>query len=268
MARATPLLDYAPAPPARPRQWRRSVRFWAPAAALVLTLLLRPIWSPWASEGLYRLEVEYWEWRCLTYAPPPDQVVYEDDPVRVAQLLSDPDEYERPIRYGWPAPNVALRRVHCVERYHELTRRAGTNRYAYRDTPIVFLGRRRPADGPARVVRVEYFYPQYIPDDDNPPALRVRVEHPDEVLGGWGGGSISFRLAHANGPLDETRRVRMFAGQADPHDASRFVIRYEVDGEPGTFAVELGPGRHVFLRVTGPIRLASDPRRGGGGGGG
>jgi hypothetical protein len=201
------------------------------------------------------VEIAYWKHQVRGYAPPRDQLVFTEEPREVAKLLSRPDVFERPHRYG-TAPNVVQRRVKCVERYFALTREPGEDPYNYRSMPILFLGQRDGVRGGTRFIHIEYLYDQFIPDENNPPQLRVCYSRLGDFFNDFGGGITIFELSHRDGPLDASRPIRLFAGQADPDDASRVLIDYEVGGERGTFTIDF-EGERILLWIDGPLDVVS-----------
>ena len=57
--------------------------------------------------------------------------------------------------------------------------------------------------------------------------------------------------------IDYAGQLRLYAGQPDPLDPSRFTIPYDLDGTRGTVVGHLVPGDHLSLTVNGPLAAAA-----------
>lgn len=206
MGTAAEPLAYAP-PPARRRRW------W-----LLGVLLCGIVLIGWASRryGLpvwRHLQLVALERKCLKYAPPPDQVVYEEEPTEVAFLVASDPGYRYRAGYR-EAPS------YC---YYAPTLWAQYPLGRWEPGPR-FLHERRGAGGSARLIAVDlsrldngfYFYPRIIQPAtlSSPPKLLKRIY------------AMGLRLE----PTDE---VRIYAGQADPNDSSHFTIRFMLNGTAG-----------------------------------
>ena len=85
----------------------------------------------------------------------------------------------------------------------------------------------------------------------------IEIYGPGKTLADWTAGSTiagvaSARLQIELGPSD---RLRLYAGQADPNDRTRFTLRYELNGQSGTVEGRLLDSASFQLQVLdGPAR--------------
>jgi len=195
------------------------------------------------------------------FSAPESQLVYEEDPVRAAALLAKGSQYA-PVRSGnfiyitpapWQLP--AIRRTTDSPSPFQLNGSAS-----------VFLHARKSADGTERVVLVEFLASESLRNNNGRSNVsgryitvnnqRAFITHNYQANSNATldiGNSRTLEIAQPNekctaitwipGSDDrwETGQVnvnlsnvfRLFAGQADPKDASHFTITYELDGKPG-----------------------------------
>jgi hypothetical protein len=205
-------LDYAPThKPSRWRAIRRAVLWIAVALLAVLAVRRGPGF-------LRRVVFLYHQRGCLRYTAAPEQVVFDSNPARVAILASDPNfvivggcAFRKP-----PADWTAVRSSLSIA------------------TPpssgVLFL-HTRVVSGVQRLIMVErtaaaaespYFIGSY--DIDQHAIDPASISRP-------------ARDNHRVYPLDVMDSVgphtdiRIYAGQPDPADDSRFTIRYEFQGK-------------------------------------
>lgn len=252
-------LDYAPAP-AKRRKWLRR-------CVLLITLLgVSAACSRWGGAAWHQARLLYWQRQCLRYTTPADQIVYDEDPINAAKLLAADSQYAPyPLkRGGISAPsaglpvNAAAHVPACWTRFESLTNTPVAIQWARGYGSIAFLHERVSPSGHRRLVGVRYF-----PDTNSfvasflngyncnteaitpatltmPPAPAMRAYLID-VLSGW----------PRHPPM-----VRMYAGQIDPNDPSRFTIRYEMWGQTDTLDGRLEDNDDVTLT---PRKLPEDP---------
>jgi hypothetical protein len=140
----------------------------------------------------------------------------------------------------------------CFDRYPPTAALAATAGPGSRaDEPVLFLHERQTAAGRRRIVVVRA---------DPTTWLAVRA---DSIRPAGLRGDPAPDAAAAWAPLfvaavPSSHRLRVYAGQADPADPSRFTIRYELDGQPGVVRGELVDrltgGASVVLTPPPPVR--------------
>src|SRR5688500_7133312 len=208
-----PLLDYAP-----PVPWhrRRRVRRWT-ALALCLVgvgLLVRwraPLWQ-WAR----RAELQR---RCMTYRPPDDMVVYEEEPESAASLIAAGGEYTRVKTGGNFNTPVA---IHVPDRLATLAKQSASPMRLRGATLFLQAG---PCPAVNRLMwlvqRVpNTLFPAFVPYTDLEisllePSWRTGVPRgidPPEVP--------RVLIPHDLNAM--TRHLRIYAGQPDDDDPSHF----------------------------------------------
>jgi hypothetical protein len=223
----SPRLDYSPAPPRCRRRLRR-------AGLVVAVVAIAVAGWRWGPAVRDRATLLYWQRRCATYAPPPDQVVYATGAADAAALGRDR------AYAAWPSgppngPPVTYRLPpDCVGRYPPAASTASTAAGAGTPPgPVLFLHERRTPAGERRVVVVRLYPSSWVPvlsHTIRPAGLRAAP-----AVDPRPGLSTGFFFA-----ADPARhRLRILAGQPDPADASRFTIDYDVDGKPGTVRGQL-----------------------------
>ena len=173
----------------------------------------------------------------MAYSAPPDQVVYEEDTAAVTLLSVDPSTYRR-VRL-WPS---FVGRFPFVWRQFPVGQRSN-------DDGIAFLHERQSLGGRRRLViigiRVYGHNDRHVvaltetvvcPATQNRPPDVARHQIRAEVL-------VDF-----NGFSDEGR-LRLYAGQPDPTDASHLTIGYELDGKKGMIDCWLQDDDTVEMKV-------------------
>ncbi len=213
MAEST--LQYALRPNARRRRaFRRAV--------LLLIILAVAITSwKWAWPLAANAMMVYHQTECLNYSAPPDEVVFDSDPKRVALLANDPNY----VIFGGCAFRKSPR---------ELTLLNGGNALSGSTPPaaLLFLHERR-AGGVSRLVHVTRIAAANkgadfsIGDDVNAWATNLATSKCPILSYG----TITSTDIDENDPSTPHTNIRIYAGQPKPGNPSRFTIRYEVDGK-------------------------------------
>ncbi|MEA2735232.1 MAG: hypothetical protein QOE14_1683 [Humisphaera sp.] len=194
---------------------------------------------------------------CATWSLPPDAIVVEPDPERAVQLIGR--NQFRPMmvfgpgmRDGPPGPRfvtaAARQDLNWIAFQQAVIRNA---RGVREQGAVVFAHRLRSrARGANRIVVIEYFG-QYSS------VFWTTVIEP----GGWTGRSPQC-LRCGDDPNDLAKRtlwvgepgLRLFAGQPDPADRSKFTIAYEIGPTRGTLHGQLRDDETiVFTPGTGMI---------------
>jgi hypothetical protein len=208
----SPPLDYAPAQ--KPSRWRviRRAALWV-AVALLAVLAIRR-----GPDFLRRVAFLYHQRGCLRYTAVPEQVVFDSNPARVAILASDPNfaivggcAFRKP-----PADWAAVRSSLSI---------------ATPPSSAVLFLHKRVVNGVPRLIMVErtaaaaespYFIAGYDVDQHAiDPATVTRA--PSDIRQMYG-----LDVIDSIGPHTD---IRIYAGQPDPADDSRFTIRYEFEGK-------------------------------------
>ncbi|HEY8665554.1 MAG TPA: hypothetical protein VIL86_02765 [Tepidisphaeraceae bacterium] len=228
MASGTPpILHYAPQP--RGRRRRRLV------ILLVLVSTAAILLSPWWVPPLRRPYDSYIARRqarenlrqCLRYSAPPDQVIYEEDPLEVARLLGAGKGY----RESLPGLQAVFLQPPLWPDGHQLP-----------SAGIAFLHERRSSAGQSRLVVV----PFYGRDEHNGMSFLRHARRTDEIHREpeW----MMRDVWNVDFPAPP---LRLFAGQPDPVDLSHFTIAYQAGATTGTIDGWLGDDDTVKLQVRG-----------------
>jgi hypothetical protein len=162
------------------------------------------------------------------YAPPPSQVVFEDDPPKAAKLLASGDYFDphsppekqpcaaRKVPSFWQdsyiPTHITIEDPNVLQHGKE-----------WFEGPVLFLGGRSTGKF-NRIVRVDLRSSQNSQDLMVSVLSTATVDHSPKVIGG----------AQREINLRSLRKLmRFYAGQRDPLDASHFTIGYEYDGKTG-----------------------------------
>jgi hypothetical protein len=238
----TPLLDYAEPPGwhRRPRVRRYAVVF----AVIAMAAIGFWRWGPglWRQTLYLRAQA-----RCMNYAPPADQVVYEEDPERVETLRARQSPSYRRVVYrgtfeGTDWDPVALN-TPVMDGFMSIT-------LLQVNPPLLFLHERRDPAGHRYLVWIG-----------------LQIENAEERGQGRVVSVVAcvFRPARLWSYLEPVKRddylslhdvqasdtLRVFAGQFDANDASRFSIRYELNGTAGVIEGQLLDGGQLKLESPG-----------------
>jgi hypothetical protein len=210
--------------------------------------------------------------QCLAYALPPATVVYEEDPAEAARLLRDGGSaYSRATALAQNAPRgwVPPVRHNSPAFFTEFRSKSSTRSHVASADPLVFLHERTTPGGAKYLVVVQYDlrvdWHTRTETDQSTRQLRVdyhqlktrrlvalawkadaaavtytvafdreyRLRLPDaydRLATQWMTGPGSDRVTPST---DYGNVLRIFAGQPDPADASRFTIPYRLDGRDG-----------------------------------
>jgi hypothetical protein len=199
--------------------------------ALLILVIAYSGWQ-WGALAWRQGRTLYWQRQCLSFALPPDQVVYEEDPHEAATLLSTGGAYRSFAAVPPPAVDPSPSTGHlprCFERF------VGTGAFPWigMNMPVLFMREMKQRNGTSRLVIVCYradsgrrtypFYPEL--------ELRVLVMAPATLTQlprnlPWG---IAGSWLHSQSQTP--RLARFYAGQLDPADPSHFTIRFEMWGQ-------------------------------------
>jgi hypothetical protein len=191
--------------------------------------LLFAAWH-WRSDISQHVSAWYWQKQCAKFSLPPEEIMLESDAVDAAKLAATrPREFSTFLHVHMPGGGVE-RSIPAAERLLGVVG-AGSCASKWR---IVFVHERIAAvsGSKPRVLIVEIDDCSFI----DTLGLRVRVlsmgtlfRLPKDVSPGT---SASLGLHFENQPEP---KLRVYAGQADPADASHFTIDYEQWDQRDTF---------------------------------
>lgn len=253
-----PPLEYSPGTLAG--RWRRT--------PLIIAMTLCAAFAVWhCGRPLFEHSVLlYWQRRCLNHSLPPGQVVYDDDGPAAAELVARGRSYHFPQRpcfntldnlppKGWRPPAYYRPRE-----YEKVSPRDFAD-------GVGFLHSRRTPSGQERLVIFELGSSFPYPDGNYAGGGSCEVLNPAS----WGPRSGLRAIPQGRQPDDSVllhvkppQRLRIFAGQPDPKDSSRFSVIYEIDGKRGTIEGRLNDADQVILRILdGPAAPPDDMRPGG-----
>jgi hypothetical protein len=262
MAITPPQLDYAP-PVSRRKKWA-----WR-GALLLLVVGLAVASYGWGPPVWRKAQILYWQHACMTYSPSPDTVVYEEEPIKAAELLAKKAEYQPYIlRRGNglnskpAAVNAAALCPNCYAHFQLASGipGAGSNMFTMNTVgrpATVFLHERQSPAGHQRLVILTYhpetdtFTSNFIEDYNydaeaiTPATLRSQ---PSVPLRSFGLDVMSSWPRHP--PL-----ARMYAGQPDPVDPSHFTIRYQMWGQEDVLDGRLDDNDNVTITPRHPPRM-------------
>jgi len=191
----------------------------------------------------------YWQHQCMRYTVSPDFVVYEEDAVRSSAMLASGPPYQRVNSLG--DPKAAGLDAQPAGYVPPPLSRLGTKWVC-----IAYLHACRLPDGEQRlgVLGIQVF--QRGPDGGRVLELYGTGKTPAS----WQPGSTVQGSAgrKASIPLLPRHRFRLYAGQPNPQDGSRFTMRYELDGRGGTIEGRLAPDGTIDCTVIdGPCTVVS-----------
>ncbi len=220
------ILPYEPRPK---RPWLRPLLRWLRLLAVVLVALA--VWRCYGSV-VTKLRILYYQRQCMAFALPPATVVYEEDQLAQPALLA------RPGYWAWgpsSSPSTVNGVLFSPACWETVGMRQERRRLVNLAGPgsFLFMHERISPAGHRRLVLVQY--------------NRVFAESCPEFANGsnWTAESISEAtlvsdvsvlrytydgVYHGKSPITAPL-VRIYAGQADPADASHFTIRYQMWGQ-------------------------------------
>jgi hypothetical protein len=193
--------------------------------------------------------------RCASFDFPKDTVVFDSDPSTNAALLADADNYVAITdAQVWPLTGVARREPQGWVSLKKILFPGRTFWPPGPAAPKAMVHLLRNRNGVERLVAIivapstpppasPYYNPIY-----PGPSLGVvaAIVKPGDwnVPPRWDGNSAFLRDG-----FQYARRLRFYSADLDPHDASRFSVRYEMDGGVGTIDGKLEDDASVSLKV-------------------
>jgi hypothetical protein len=177
------------------------------AGAMGLASLIYFQGGPWMLRG----QLLYWQYRCMNYSAPADQVVYDSGSMTDSPMI------------GNIPPNEKFEIAHPWDRFYSLLSPPG-----FKSKGTLFLHERSSPDGTRYLVAVD-FHQLLLADGRSVPYFATRLFEPVTWTQLPQGGASALQSSLASGdewPVD--RRVQIFAGQTDPDDISHFTIQYKL----------------------------------------
>lgn len=198
-------LTYAPRPPwHRRKRWRRG--------KLVVAVLLITVAGWYWLQPWRRVQIVYWQRRCMKMTPPADGQIEIRDPGKMAALMNNPDY----IRGPGPAASKTYWHPEAWRRFRSWC--MPTESWRSWNGTVVFLGTRCAPGGSPRLVMVSNEGLFFFSGRQQGHNLHVTVIRPATL---W-----REPESHANMvaiPWDFLG-VQLSAGRADPNDASHIVV--------------------------------------------
>ncbi|HEX8913825.1 MAG TPA: hypothetical protein VF796_15865 [Humisphaera sp.] len=226
-------LNYSPPLPAHRRA---KVRRWVVATALVVGVGL----AIWRGPGLWRdVQAEYWWRQCARYENRADVVVYDEDPRRAPALLKAGKGFTMLPPHVWQSVAATTAPVGRVPPACLTSLKPLTSGMSWADSaPIVFLHGMRTPDGHPVLVCVAY---------DPWQGCFISYAGGDRGYSTLGGGDILGR-----GFVMDVARLpplRLYEGQPDPTDPTRFSFRFDLGETSGTVDGRVDETRSVRLQL-------------------
>jgi hypothetical protein len=233
-------LQYA-APAFRRRHWARRI-----ARFLVVIAMISSAWQ-WGPRAFVQIGYLRAQHRCMTYAPPVSEVVFESDPDAAALLAERCQEYHLASLYsafgrGAPFSHWRPPASHRPKALDKLIPKFGFYGTA-------FMHAMRTPAGNERLVIISMGYGASVELNGYGLGMGAHVYTPAS----WRLGSAMLLTSEEGGlslrymPLEN--RLRIFAGQIDPSDSSHFTVPYELNGKPGVIEGRLRDDESVTMSV-------------------
>ncbi len=200
--------------------------------------------------------------RCMKYSQPPTRIMFDSDPSRTAVLLSQ--GYGQPPNFFWVGNTLPSYCFYpATKDAFDAFETASANLDNWRNPPApnagwifansppdfstnsaVFLHERRSPSGHIRLIQCST---SVTDAGGDPIQLTVSAIEPASLTG-------LRKNCRQNAPLSflragDQRWLRLFAGQPDSDDASRFTIRYETNNGTGLIEEMLADDDGVQLRI-------------------
>lgn len=252
------VLDYVDAGRARQARRRRLLH----RAGLLVALAVAATFFVRRGAGMW-IQTRAWydEHRCAVYTAPPNLVVYEENPVEVAKLRSNPNySFER----REVDPPSALFHAGVLDGLNRWTPN-GTFTWAQMPCATVFLHKLKVPWGPQRLVKIEYVH--QLAHSVGHDGFYLDAETMDTSLTGgtptWVRSDPIEMDNEWHNLFDEKEWRRpgyltMYAGQLDDADPSRFSIRVRrnsLEGFIDGWLADDASGPVVHMRVRSALTM-------------
>lgn len=258
-------LDYAPRVP-----WHRRRRFRRLAIGLILAATVGCLFL-WRDALWLRAQVLYWQRQCAQSVLPADRIVYETDPQKAAELLGQRQYVNDAASRGMPDVVASWHPAVWRELHDLLIPPQPGLRFMSEKTPVVFLHERTSRrTGLRRIVVISYWGKNFLLPtegrEDWGELMCATVLEPVGLVGSMPipaqsrlhcslEAAVPFAAKPQTPQQPTTRSMvqRIYAGQADPNDSSRFTI--ECETESGRMQIEgwlEADGTSVAFTAPGP----------------
>jgi hypothetical protein len=254
VAEANVTLEYASRQSWMRRRWRRMALM-----VLLVCALAAGLWYrhdiDWAVRRGWLLQAQR---QCLNFNMLPTRVAYEEDAARSVELLSSHGDY-RPAKLDAAGQRVgAMWWPKEVQNYPEASRYFSGQSG---DAALLFLHERKTRSGLAVLVCAM----AWMDRTGSYPLVRfgVRAVTPAtwqtdlQTAGGLGAFPIDVVRYYERTPL------RMYGGQPDAADASRFTVEYELNGRRGSLEGRVKDAARQPGSSNLPVEIEFDVRPGG-----
>jgi hypothetical protein len=230
---------------------RRRVGRILAVALLILVAALAFHWRHALIRHWHAVHSDYWREKCAMFQAPPQEVVFEDDPVRAAKMLQLSDFASCAAGFG-PAP--VRRRVQALERYLAVPGTSPLKPYYVGllvDRPVLFCHELQRPDGTKVILVITY--DQEVLGSQRRSYFRVFVCDRKDFFDGlvpqsWE--QFNFR-DESTGPT--SRPVRFFAGERVSGDPSSCAFSYQLGDEWGRYTFTLQPDDVIVRTREGPM---------------
>jgi len=219
-------LDYASRQSWIRRRWHRLV-----IILLLLAAAIAGTWYRnniiWAAHRSLLLRAQY---QCMEFEAKPTRVVYEEDTTKARELLKQRDY--RPAMLDVTGQKTgAMYWPSEIQNYPEALRyfSSGGPNCLNNDASLLFLHERKTPSGQSVLVCVTAWM------DKNAGSPVVRFSVRGVLPGNWRTDPGVTGSLGAFVRYNERTPLRMYAGQPDPADLSRFTVEYELHGKRGVF---------------------------------
>jgi hypothetical protein len=219
-------LDYAP--PKRVMTRRRIVLM---VASCALAAMAVAAWR-WHEPVISRIQYLKLQRACMNYSAPPDQLMFTADPAEAKRLAAIGGEY-----HGVYVPG----HFDDVAGYQPLVLAKLRANILGPPSNLIFMHARRGASGDKRLVLITI-------DSTNGGTAFELFGCIIKPVGVFGSENLNW-FASAEELFHPKKSLRVFAGQVDPNDESKFTIPFEMDGTSGVVDGQLDIPGGIILKI-------------------
>jgi hypothetical protein len=234
---------------ARPQApgWRRRL-WWITPLALAAAIGTIYLITTWAVPTFERWQDLRRQKRLMEYRAPADQIVFDTNPARAAQLVARSADYTLFPDPGHPPSITGV--VHLPPQWRSRPSGIGSMNSS---NGLVFLHARTSPGGKQRLVAVECDHRLTLQLSQGKLAPAIRLSAHSVRIGTLRQRASNALSSSTSRLIPNTVDFRLFAGQPDPADASHFTIEYEAARARGTIDGWLNDDDTITLRPRPPI---------------